>query len=150
MLPNCQGAEYGAMTHEYTVATGGHILGGGGKAPATALAWAEHTVLAVGDDTEVRAVSRGDSTFLDLAGRAVSAGTDAAVATLQLREAVAGGRAGAIVDLVDALEPGSAADLLIWSCDPRTLAPDEAAELVLVGFVRDGRLSWVERQPGPR
>jgi predicted amidohydrolase YtcJ len=133
------------MTHEYTVATGGHILGGTGTGSATALAWAEHTILAVGDDSEVRAVSRGDSTFLDLAGRAVSAGTDAAAATRQLREAVAHRRAGAIADLVEVIEPGSAADLLLWSCDPRTLAPDEAAELVVVGVVRDGRLSWVDR-----
>jgi predicted amidohydrolase YtcJ len=133
------------MTHEYTVATGGHILGSGQRSPATALAWAEHIVLAVGDDREVRAVSRGDSTFLDLAGRAVSAGTDAAAATRQLRDAVARGRTAAIADLVGVLEPGSTADLLIWSRDPRTLAPDEAEELDLVGFVRGGHLSWVDR-----
>ena len=129
-----------AMTHEYTVATGGLVLGGGTGAKATALAWAEDTILAVGDDATVRAVSRGDSTFVDLAGRAVSAGRDAVEATRRLRAAV---RTGSSELDLEELEPGTAADLLIWSHDPRALAPKEAEQLHVVATVVGGRLSWL-------
>jgi hypothetical protein len=64
------------MTHEYTIATGGVIAGtptGPGIQPATAIAWAADTVLAVGTDAEMRALSRGDSIFLDLAGATICA-----------------------------------------------------------------------------
>lgn len=63
------------MTHEYTIATGGTVLASAesGGRRATAIAWAADTVLAVGTDAEMRALSRGDSTFLDLAGATVSA-----------------------------------------------------------------------------
>jgi cytosine/adenosine deaminase-related metal-dependent hydrolase len=64
------------VTHEYTILTGGRILAlpDGESAPdaaATAIAWAEDTVLAVGTDEAVRAVSRGDSRIHDLAGAIV-------------------------------------------------------------------------------
>jgi predicted amidohydrolase YtcJ len=132
------------MTHEYTVATNGFVLGGAGSGRATALAWAEDTILAVGDDATVRAVSRGDSTFVDLAGRAVSAGQDAAGATARLRASVRAGSAGPGLEALglDELEPGSAADLLIWSHDPRTLAPEDAEQLQVVATVVGGKLSW--------
>jgi hypothetical protein len=63
------------MTHEYVIATGGRILGTdpSGGAAATAIAWAADRVLAVGSDAAVRAISRGDSTFIDLDGCAVRA-----------------------------------------------------------------------------
>ena len=59
------------MTHEYTIATGGRVRlpGATGASPATAIAWAGGFVIATGTDTEVRSISRGDSTFLDLGGR---------------------------------------------------------------------------------
>lgn len=62
------------MTHEYVIATGGLVLGTdpAGRTP-TAIAWAADRVLAVGSDEEVRAISRGDSTFLDLGGCTVTA-----------------------------------------------------------------------------
>jgi predicted amidohydrolase YtcJ len=134
----CEGT-MSPMTHEYTVATNGIVLGGSTRGTATALAWAEDTILAVGDDTTVRAVSRGDSTFVDLAGRAVSAGLDPADATEQMREAV---RRGDRELGVAALEPGSPADLLIWSHDPRGLDPGGADLLHVVGTVVGGHLSW--------
>ncbi len=70
------------MTHQYTILTGGRILARSepesGAQPAqvdvdlpTAIAWAEDTVLAVGADAAVRAVSRGDSRFHDLGGAVV-------------------------------------------------------------------------------
>lgn len=63
------------MTHEYTIATGGSVVTdpASGAGTATAIAWAADTVLAVGTDAEMRALSRGDSIFLDLAGATVSA-----------------------------------------------------------------------------
>jgi len=135
------------MTHEYTVATGGLVLGATAGQPATALAWAEDTVLAVGTDAEVRAISRGDSTFVDLVGLAVSAGRDAAAATHLLRAAVARGSGAGIERLLAGIEPGAPADLLIWSRDPRTLAAEEAADLRVVGFVRAGHLTWTDGPP---
>jgi len=63
------------MTHEYVVALGGVIVGAvdADGEPATAIAWAADRILAVGHDGPVRAISRGDSTFLDLAGWLVTA-----------------------------------------------------------------------------
>lgn len=56
------------MTHEYTVLFGGTVMAGGGGSHATAIAWAGDTVIAIGNDADVRAISRGDSHFFDLAG----------------------------------------------------------------------------------
>jgi 1-aminocyclopropane-1-carboxylate deaminase len=63
------------MTHEYLIATGGTITTtpAASLASATAIAWAADTVLVVGTDREMRALSRGDSIFVDLAGATVSA-----------------------------------------------------------------------------
>jgi hypothetical protein len=85
------------MTHEYVIAMGGRVLGaapGDGPAP-TAIGWAADAVLAVGPDDVVRAISRGDSTFLDLAGCTVTA------ASSDVR-----------------LEPGAPADLDLWRAWP--------------------------------
>lgn len=60
-----------AVTHEYTLLLGGIVHPGGGAPDATALAYAHDTVLAVGSDEEVRAISRGDSRMVDLGGRIV-------------------------------------------------------------------------------
>jgi hypothetical protein len=61
------------MAHEYTILVGGVVIRGGGAPDATAIAWAEDTVLAVGADDAVRAISRGDSRFVDLAWACVRA-----------------------------------------------------------------------------
>lgn len=62
------------MTHEYTILFGGHVFarretdGPPRELPATAVAWAAGTVLAVGSDAAVTGISRGDSTFVALRG----------------------------------------------------------------------------------
>lgn len=59
------------MTHEYRILTGGTVVRGPDQADATAIAWAEDTIIAIGTDDEVRSISRGDSTFGDLAGACI-------------------------------------------------------------------------------
>jgi predicted amidohydrolase YtcJ len=63
------------VTHEYTILTGGRVLGRPDDLePATAIAWAVDTVLAVGGDEEVLSISRGDSRVLALHGALVAPG----------------------------------------------------------------------------
>lgn len=87
------------MTHEYTILTGGVVLAAveGCEAP-TAIAWALDTILAVGSDAEVLAISRGDSRMASLRGGIVSAAERSA-----------------------SLEPGAPADFAVL--DPATRAP---------------------------
>lgn len=89
------------MTHEYVIATGGHVHGvAAERSPEpTAIAWAADRVLAVGSDADVRSISRGDSTFLALDGAAVTA-----------------------LDPAMTLEPGSPADLAFWRDGPDPVA----------------------------
>jgi hypothetical protein len=61
------------MTHLYTLLIGGRIDPGPGRPPATALVVAAGTVLLVGSDAEAAAISRGDSTTVDLAGARIVA-----------------------------------------------------------------------------
>ena len=56
------------MTHEYTILVRGRILAGGERPEAAGIGWAAGTVIALGSEAEMRAVSRGDSHFVDLAG----------------------------------------------------------------------------------
>jgi predicted amidohydrolase YtcJ len=95
------------MTHEYTILFGGVVIRGGGAPDATAIAWAEDTVLAIGDDEAVRSISRGDSCFVDLAGARVV-------------PAVAG----------EVLEPGMRADLVVLSAALRPIATIQAGHVV--------------------
>ncbi len=85
------------MTHEYTLLLGATILPGGDRAPCEAIAWAHGTVLALGTDAEVRAISRGDSHVLGYPGAFV-------------------------VPLGAVLAVGEPADLAILATDPRTRA----------------------------
>lgn len=92
------------MTHRYTLLVGGTILPGPGQADCSAIAWAEGTLLALGTDAQVRALSRGDSELRDLRGAYV----------------VPVGAA----DRVEwppstTLEVGGPADLAILTADPR-------------------------------
>ena len=85
------------MTHEYTILTGAIVLPGGGVAACDAIAWAHGTVLALGSEAEVRAISRGDSHFLAYPGAFV-------------------------VPLGETLEEGGPADLMVLASDPRSVA----------------------------
>jgi predicted amidohydrolase YtcJ len=87
------------VTHLYTLLLGGTVIPGGGQPDVSAIAWAGDIVIALGSDEDVRAISRGDSYFVDLRGAVV----------VPLEEAT--------------LEVGGPADLAVLSADPRkTLA----------------------------
>jgi predicted amidohydrolase YtcJ len=104
------------VTHEYTILLGGTVIPGGGAPEATAIAWAHDTVLLVGSDDDVRAISRGDSHFVDLDGRFV-------------------------VPLGEPLGAGSRADLAVLKQDPRSAkSPPEPLAVVRAGHVIEGRL----------
>ncbi len=165
------------MTHEYVIAVGGSVLGTAatsvtepaitGEPAATAIAWAADRVLAVGSDDVVRAISRGDSTFLDLAGCAVTtAPVDPRAAEAAVRTAVgaaanvlAEDRPGAI-DLVavlvgsgqvrpDAiLEPGAPAELAFWLPDPAMSASGPRVPRI-IGLVRGGAFLDGDPHRGP-
>ena len=133
------------MTHEYVIATGGQILTGGsvdGPTP-TAIAWAADRVLAVGNDADVRSISRGDSTFLDLDGCLVTA----APADIPSAQATAARSNEDLPRLLveagllpadDLLEPGSAADLVFWDHDRGVVA-----------VVRGGAFTTGDEHTGP-
>jgi hypothetical protein len=133
------------VTHEYVIATGGQDLTGGsadGPTP-TAIAWAADRVLAVGSDADVRAISRGDSTFLDLDGCLVTA----APVDIAGAEATAARSSEHLPQLLvdagllpadDRLEPGSAADLMFWGHDRGVVA-----------VVRRGAFTTGDEHTGP-
>ncbi len=149
------------MTHEYTIGTGGIVLGSGEppETPRTAIAWAVDRVLAVGSDDEVRAISRGDSTFIDLNGSVVTpAPDDPAAAQALARSAVEGKRAlGTVALLEDAglippgstIETGTLADLAFWSADPGTVPPAAALSVRILGIVRAGAFTQGDEHVGP-
>jgi predicted amidohydrolase YtcJ len=112
------------MTHEYTLLTGGRVIRGGGAPDATAIAWAADTILAVGSDAEVRAISRGDSHFVALGGRTViPLATD-----------------GEVRWPVDAaLEVGGPADLAVIDGEPGA-ADGSPGAVKVVAHVRGGRV----------
>lgn len=134
------------MTHEYIIATNGHIEPSTlDEDEATALGWADDAVIAVGPDDVVRAISRGDSTFLDLCGCLVTPLPDApSHADSLVREERATGPDVARL-LVEAgllsgdatLEPGAPADLAFWD------------ETGLVAIVRGGRFTDSDDRRGP-
>jgi hypothetical protein len=82
------------VTHEYTLLVGATILPGGGAPACEALAWAGGTILALGSEAEILALSRGDSDVLEIVGRFV-------------------------IPLTTPLEIGAPADLLVLETDPR-------------------------------
>lgn len=149
------------MTHEYVIALRGAVLGTGAAAGAvpTAVAWAADRVLAVGSDDAVRAISRGDSTFVDLAGGAVTPAPEHVVAAERLvRAAVAAGHpfdavallAGAGLLAPDTrVEVGAPADLAVWSADPGTVPPSGAASVRIVAVVRAGAFTAGDEHTGP-
>jgi len=98
------------MTHLYTILTSGVVLPGGDAAACTAIAWAVDTVLALGSDSEVLSMSRGDSDVVSLDGRLVVPAVDRGV-----------------------LEVGGPADFAVLAAGARAGAP-------VVALVRGGRL----------
>lgn len=116
------------MTHEYTVLIGGIIIPGGDQADVSAIAWADDTILALGGDGDVLAISRGNSHVHDLRGAVVvplAAGSDTAWSAAAR------------------LEVGGRADLAVLLHDPRVEAPHglgEALALVRGGHVVAGAL----------
>jgi hypothetical protein len=101
------------VTHEYTILTGGIVLTAvDGCAAPSAVAWALDTILAVGSDEAVLAISRGDSRVADLHGAVALPGPG-----------------------LRTLEPGDQADLTIR--DPRTgnVLAEVRAGLVVSGEI---------------
>ncbi len=151
------------MTHEYVIGLAGvvpgHVTddtGGAGLLLPTAIAWAADCVLAVGTDAAVRAISRGDSIFLDLDGCAVTPlpGDPARAARLteltgattapdRLLETLIG--AGLLMPGV-VLAPGAAADLAFWAPSG---APDGPRSWRLVAVVRGGAFTDGDEHHGP-
>jgi hypothetical protein len=161
--PRLSNAAYdGRVTHEYVIALSGRILGSRADTdgpPPTAIAWAADRVLAVGSDTEVRAVSRGDSTFLDLRGCAVTPlPRDVSRAEEVLRQAILADRdvdvwaalaAAGLIDSDSVLEPGSPADLAVWSTDSGLVEPAAAATMRVLAQVRAGAFTEGDAHCGP-
>lgn len=149
------------MTHEYVIALGGIVVGAdpaAGPAP-TAIAWAADRVLAVGPDADVRSISRGDSTFIDLLGCAVTpVPSDPAAAEALLRSLVAAGRSfdparalaqAGLIESPAILETGAPADLAFWSADPAAVPAQSAATLRIVATVRAGAFTEGDEHRGP-
>jgi hypothetical protein len=144
------------MTHEYVIAVHGLVepcapLPEG--QPATAIAWAFDRVLAVGTDASVRAISRGDSTVLDLEGCIVTPlPDDVRSAETLVEEAWSAGNHGSLGDLLvrigllgdDALlEPGSPSNLAFWRAGPGDARPR------VVAVVREGAFIEGDEHRGP-
>jgi predicted amidohydrolase YtcJ len=113
------------VTHHYTLLVGGTVISGRDEPDASAIAWAEDTVLALGGDDEVRAISRGDSRVVDLEGASViplGAGSDAGW------------------PVAATLEVGGGADLAVLSGDPRSTRAPGASPVVTLALVRGGRV----------
>jgi hypothetical protein len=104
------------MTHEYTLLVNGTVLPGDGAEPCEALAWAHETILAVGSTSAIDAISRGDSTRIDLHGAFVVS---------------PGGRI---------LEPGEPANLDVLEGDPRLPGGSRTLATVRGGRVTQGSL----------
>lgn len=105
------------MTHEYTLLVGATVLPGGDAPACEAIAWAHGTLLAVGSEAEVRAISRGDSHVLVARG-------------------------GFVVPLEAPLEVGGPADLAVVDRDPRLegTGGDDRPPARTVALVRAGRV----------
>ena len=154
------------MTHAYVICVNGKV---DPRAPdatesaatqSTAIAWAADHVLAVGTDETVRAISRGDSTFLDLDGCVVTAlPAEPARAHAMVRRAARTSGQGIDVraTLIDAgllgpdstLEPGSPADLAFWDVLPGPGDSDESPGWGLLAIVREGAFTHGDEHRGP-
>ena len=113
------------VTHEYTLLIGGTVIPSREHPDVSAIAWAADTVIALGSDDDVRAISRGDSHVIDLAGAFVVAlgqGTEAHWPP------------------DSTLEVGGRADLAVLATDPRRTEAPAGRRLSALAMVREGRL----------
>lgn len=147
----------GPVTHEYVIGLGGRILFTPDTAP-TAIAWAADRVLAVGSDAAVRAISRGDSVFIDLAGCVVTPlpGEPARADVMPDPSTIAAADPDALeTELIEAgavpleatLEPGSPADLAFWQ--PGAADTTDGPRFRLTAVVRGGAFTAGEEHHGP-
>ena len=113
------------MTHRYTLLVGGTVISGRDEPDASAVAWAEDTVIALGSDDDVRTISRGDSHLIDLDGAWV----------VPLGEAP-----DACWPPHATLEIGGLADLAVVEDDPRRLDTPEPRRLPAIALIRGGRV----------
>ena len=151
------------MTHEYTILYDTVVLTGDDACPrAGAVAYALDTILAVGDEPTVRGISRGDSRFIALPGKAVTvAPRRPDLVEQSLREAVGtadgdGARdllarlcAGAQGEPARRVDVGAVADLAIWSADPARLGPGDGSRFRLEALVRGGTFDRGDPLHGP-
>jgi predicted amidohydrolase YtcJ len=98
------------VTHEYTLLFGATVLPGGGEPACEALAWAAGTILALGTEAEIQAVSRGDSHVMTFPGTFV-------------------------VPLEALLEVGGAADLVVYEQDPRQGHTGDPVAILRAGHI---------------
>jgi predicted amidohydrolase YtcJ len=125
------------VTHRYTLLIRGTVISGRGEPDVSAIAWAADTVIALGNDDEVRGTSRGDSHVIDLRGASV----------------VALGDGPDVLWPPDAtLEVGGRADLAVLDSDPRRMDPPAGERLSALALVRGGRVvaGRLPRETPPR
>lgn len=112
------------MTHLYTILLGGNVIPDRDEPPVSAIAWAGDTVIGLGSDDEMRALSRGDSWFVELGGASV----------------VPLGDGDPAWPVEATLEIGGQADLAVLATDPRDLHSGAWDRPVAIALVRGGRL----------
>jgi hypothetical protein len=98
------------VTHEYTLLLGATVIPGGGAPSCEAVAWASGTILALGTEAEIAAISRGDSHVMTFPGAYV-------------------------VPLEETLEVGGAADFAVYLDDPRLGDPGDPVAILRGGHV---------------
>jgi predicted amidohydrolase YtcJ len=113
------------VTHRYTLMIRGTVISGRDEPDVSAIAWAADTVIALGNDDEVRGTSRGDSHVIDLGGASV----------------VALGEGPDVCWPPDTtLEVGGRADLAVLESDPRLIDGPAGRRLSALALVRGGHV----------
>lgn len=113
------------MTHLYTLLVGGTVLGSPDQPDASAIAWAGDIVIAIGNDVDVRSISRGDSAVVELDGAFV----------LPVGDGPVPGWPSSRV-----FEVGGPADLAVVADDPRRTGIHAGSGAKVLALVRAGRV----------